>query len=443
MSEKPDRASHDRRRRDARPDHRAISHASAHADPHAHVTHPIPQHPLIPKTPASLITTPDALADLITHVRSVGSFAYDSEFIGEMTYIPKLCLIQVATSDRVALIDALAGLDLAAFWNLIADPSVEKLVHCGQQDLEPVFRFTSSRPNRVFDTQIAAGFIGLAYPVGLSKLVRELTGARLGKGFTFTHWDHRPLTSVQLRYAADDVRYLPAVRFAIGQRLEPLGHAAWVAEECDSLCDPALYRLDPATDFARIRGSHTLSSAELAVLREIVSWRENAALQADTPPRSYLRDDVLIHLARRPPKALADLAKTRGLPRPVELAEGPNILAAVHKGLTVPQADCPPVQQIEESPADRFAIDSLWAAVQAWCAGQSVDPALVSSRQEIARLHRDVLPAGAPNPDTRLMRGWRAELVGKLLLDFLHGAASFHISCPDGALRSRRVPPSA
>ena len=222
--------------------HRARSHESAHAEGPLPETK-IPQHPLIPRNAAELVATQEGLKAAIDELRAAGRFAYDSEFIGELTYRPKLCLIQVSSAQRVSLIDPLADLDLSQFWELICDPSIQKIVHAGEQDVEPVVRHIGKSPANLFDTQIAAGFAGLSYPIALSRLVLEICGAKLGKGATFTHWDQRPLSPMQLRYAADDVRYLPAVHEAISQKLEALGHVEWNREECDAMCDASQYVL--------------------------------------------------------------------------------------------------------------------------------------------------------------------------------------------------------
>src|SRR5687768_985915 len=261
------------RRPYSRADHRSRSHASAHSD------EPLPPDntpdlPLVPKGPAPLLGTDAELLELIEHLHAAKRFAYDSEFIGELTYHPKLCVLQIATAKRVALIDPQAEVDLAPFWDVLADESVEKIVHAGEQDIEPVHRLIGRRCANVFDTQISAGFVGLSYPVSLSKLVGEITGAKLPKGLTFTHWDQRPLSPMQLRYAADDVRYLPAVRDALGKRLDELGHARWAEEECDALCDPARYAFDPDADFLRLRGARSLTAVGLSVLRELMIWRD-------------------------------------------------------------------------------------------------------------------------------------------------------------------------
>ena len=141
-------------------------------------------------------------------------------------------------------------------------------------------------------------------------------------------------------------------------------------------------------------------------------------------------------MARHPVKSVDALAKVRGLPRPVEDDEGKNIVAAVARGLAVPEEQRPVVQNVEETPPERFAIDSLWATVQAWCAGQSVDPALVSSRAEISKLHREVKGQGVASLNGRLAQGWRGELLGERLRGFLAGQAMLQLSWQGGGLRS-------
>ena len=235
------------------------------------------QHQLVTHAEPQFIDQQDQLLEMLQHLRSTGRFAYDSEFIGELTYIPKLCLIQVASAQRIGLIDPLGNLDLTPFWDLLCDPTVEKIVHAGQQDVEPVFRNCGKSVANLFDTQICAGFIGLAYPTSLSKLVLELIGAKLGKGLTFTHWDQRPLSAMQLKYAADDVRYLIAVHDSLNQKLQSQNHAQWARIECESLCDPTQYGFNPNTNFLRIRGGNSLPPRQQSVLKELTIWRDTCA----------------------------------------------------------------------------------------------------------------------------------------------------------------------
>lgn len=420
----------------ARAAHRARAHESAHAEDGNGETddRDRPTHPLVPAGPADVITTDEQLEALIAHLRSAGSFAYDSEFIGEMTYFPRLCLIQTATAQRVTLVDPLAGVELRPFWELIADESVEKVVHAGQQDIEPVWRHIGREARNVFDTQIAAGFVALPYPLSLSKLVGELTEAKLGKGLTFSHWDQRPLSPMQLRYAADDVRYLPLAREELRKRLDASGRASWAAEECAALTDPVLYRFDPDSSYLRVRGATSLHAKSLAVLRELTIWRDGAARAEDVPPRTFLRDEILIDLSRQPVKTVEKLDRVRGLPRPVEKEHGAAIVEATLRALAAPAPKVALARDEEPTPKERFRSDAFWAAAQTICAGRSVDTAIVASRQEVGEFYR-TLASGGDLSESRMMKGWRREALGEALVELYGGKAHFGLRWDHGSLK--------
>lgn len=388
---------------------------------------------MVPGGQGELITTQNGLSKLIQQLRSAGSFAYDSEFIGEMTYLPKLCLIQVASARHIALIDPLASIDLTPFWELICDPDVEKIVHAGQQDIEPVIRHLGRKPTNLFDTQIAGGFIGMGYPIALSKLVQELVGARLGKGLTFSHWDQRPLSAMQLRYAADDVRYLPALRAEMGRRLDAAGHAAWAKEECAELCDVSGYGFNPDSQYLRVRGATSLAPRGLAVLRELTIWRDAAARAHDVPPRTLLKDEILIDLSRSPVKSIEKLAQVRGLPRPIEHAHGSEIVEATLRGLETPQEQLPVSRVVEPGPRERFRADALWATAQCLCIAQSIDPGLVASRQEIGEFYQQAVQ-GDPIEESGILKGWRRQALGEPLLRLMRENGSVHLKWSDGSL---------
>lgn len=418
--------------------HRSRSHESAHAETESHPQRQV-EHRLVPAGPARLITDDGNLGELIQHLRSVGRFAYDSEFIGELTYFPKLCLIQVCSPEQIALIDPLAELDLRPFWELLADPTVEKICHAGEQDLEPVVRHLNRPAANVFDTQIVAGFIGLPYPVSLSKLVFELTGAKLGKGLTFTHWDQRPLSAMQLRYAADDVRYLPLVREKMGERLETTGHARWAAEECAAQCDLKLLQFDPQQQYLRVRGSGSLQPRNLAVLRELTAWRDAAARISDVPPRAFLRDEILLDLARSPVKSVEKLDRVRGLPRPIEAEWGTRIVQMTTDALALPPEKLPEQRDSEQSPAEKFRTDSLWAVAQGLCAGQCVDVAVATNRQEINEFYQHLTASTRSSEPNRLLTGWRKEALGDTLVQLVNGTATIELTWPNGSLHSEAI----
>ena len=318
---------------------------------------------------------------------------------------------------------------------MLADPSIAKIVHAGEQDIEPVVRHLSRPAANVFDTQICAGFIGLPYPISLSKLIAELTGARLGKGLTFSHWDQRPLSAVQLRYAADDVRYLPAAAAELINRLDVLGHTTWAREECSAVCAPDLYRFDPHTQYLRVRGATSLQPRGMAILRELTILRDAAARAQNVPPRSLLKDEVLLDLSRNPPKSVDALARVRGLPRPVEHEYGQQIVDAAARAMTLPVVDLPSNREYEPSPAEKFRADAIFATTQTFCAGLSLDPSLVASRQEVGEFYRYATGKGGTEIP-KLLQGWRKAAVGDILSEFLRGQKQIELNWADASLHA-------
>jgi ribonuclease D len=357
------------------------------------------------------------MAMMIDHLTEAGSFAFDSEFIGERSYTPRLCLIQVATIRRVYIVDPMSGLDLMPLWERIVSPEVLKIVLAGQQDFGPAVAATGRPPRGVLDVQIAAGFIHADYPLSLVRLVREFVGVALGKGLTFTHWDNRPLSAVQMRYAADDVRYLPAAWDAISKRLTGLGRQDWAREECDEvLGDMSLYYTPPELLYRRVRGRDRLRSRQLAILRELAIVRDQAAREDDLPTRTLLKDSILVAMARYPAAKLADLAAIKGLPRPVEHKYGPGFVEATARALALPKEQLP---SPEPKPPRRLGpADEAWAALGEFCAQRQIAPMLVSGSREIARAFRHAAD-GKPLDQLRLFSGWRGRLVGEMLRKLL------------------------
>jgi len=394
--------------------HRARSDEEAHAvnDGHQHAA--ILDHAMVCRAEPDLVTTPVGLDSLLNELRTAGSFGYDTEFIGEQSYHPRLCLVQTATPTRLALIDPLADLDLTPFWELVADASVEKIVHAGQPDLEPVVRLIKRPPANVFDVQIAAGFVGVRYPSALRTLVSELLNGDLGHVTKFSQWDRRPLTELQMRYAANDVRYLPLLRQTIGGKLAESGLTTWVAEECQSLCDPELYEADATSQRMRVRGATELSPRQRAILRELVLWRDATAEAENAPVRALLADDVMLTLVRSPVKSVAELDRVKGLPRAVEDRFGREIVEATKRGqeIKVEEFDSRPPRDLD---AHRARIEHLWKIVAARAAERRIDPALVSSKKELGKLVYGAEMRAVPEHDleSRLNQGWRSELMGE------------------------------
>src|SRR5215216_6237014 len=229
------------------------------------------------------------IADLASRASEHGRLAIDTEFVSERRYQALLCLAQVAVPDPGApdgvlteVIDPLAENppDPAPLARALADPGVEVVVHAGRQDIAILRRTWETEVTRVFDTQLAAGFVGFGNQEGYESLVRKVLGVRLKGAEGFTRWDRRPLISQQLEYAADDARLLLALGEQIERRLEHRGRLEWAREECRALEDSTDER-DPDRVFERLPRLGRLDEAARALARELVEWREEIARTMD------------------------------------------------------------------------------------------------------------------------------------------------------------------
>ncbi len=262
-----------------------------------------------------IVTRPDALAACCAELAACPYFGFDTEFVGEDTYHPSLCLVQVAMPDRLFLIDPLTAGPLDAFWQLVVDPARVAVVHAGREEVRLCRLWTGQTPGNLFDLQLAAGLTGLAYPLGHGTLVHQVLGVQLSKGETLTEWRRRPLTTEQLRYAFDDVRYLLPVWRRVSEKLEELGRAGSAREEFARLAANAAPE-EPATEkWRKLRGLGSLDRRRLAIVRALYHWREETASRTNRPTRSIVRDDLLVEIARRNPTRERDLQVVRGLPR--------------------------------------------------------------------------------------------------------------------------------
>ena len=381
-----------------------------------------------------MVRTEQGLAALCQELRAAGRFALDTEFLGERTYVPKLCLVQVATSEFIALVDSVAVRNHAPLWDLVADPGIEKVLHAAREDLRLAY-YGGNRliPRGIFDTQIAAGFVGLPmYPLSYARLVEALAGVKLGKGETRSEWDRRPLTPEQIRYARDDVRYLLPVADKLQSVLQRLGRDGWMREEMGRFSEARTYEADPELAYLRLRGPRAgFTGRPTALLRAVTAWREREAAARDVPARTILRDEVLTELGLRPPRRLTDFSRLRGFPEGEEMELGPGILAALDAARALPEDQWPaPLAGAfdEGTPAERAAGDLLYALGESLCLTRNLAPELVISRS-------DALTLARRQADPPLLLGWRREALGAELARFASGEATAQVQfTPEGPL---------
>jgi ribonuclease D len=362
---------------------------------------------------ATLVTTPGELESAVFRLHGATRLAVDTEFMRESTYRPQLCLVQVASDADCYLVDPLAGLDLAPLLALLCDRARPKILHAARQDLEVLLLAGGSVPGPVFDTQVAAALLGLPPQAGYAELVARRLGHSIDKGQTRTDWSRRPLTPAQLAYAADDVHHLLTLHSDLAAELEARGRAAWHAEECAALDDPALYRTEPADAWRRLKGLGRLQPAEQAVARALAEWRERRAIASDKPRGWILTDEALYGLTTLAPATTADLGQVRALPPAVIRKRGEELLALIVTARASAGDALPSPPSSRPTPGQTRLIGQLQQRVRDTARTLEISPEVLAARRDVESL---VL---GPREASALLRGWRREVIGESLLPLL------------------------
>lgn len=381
--------------------------------------------------PHQYITSATALGELCEQLRDSPRLALDTEFVGEETFVPKLELIQVATEHAAAIIDfpaVLSGGALDRFWEIVCDSKIQKVVHAGRQDLDLFAVHAGQIPKPFFDTQIAAAMVGFGPQVAYANLVQRVHGTRLDKAHTFTNWSARPLSHAQLAYALEDVTFLLAIHDHLHSRLSKLGRLQWVHEEFSRLEGVVgETRREPQERYQRIRGWDQLKPKAAAVLRDLAAWREGEAKRRNVPRSRVVRDEVLLQLARHPPRHQDELRKVRGLHASEVDRNGASILTTIHTALALPPTAWPvlPKERKSESESNGF-VELLQAIVKARALEEEIAPTLLATTADLQELvDAKTNRAGLDLP---LLKGWRRVLLGDLLLNMLDGKLAVTIA---------------
>lgn len=384
------------------------------------------------------ITSTIELRELCEQLRDCQRLALDTEFVGEDSFVPRLELIQVATEQTAAVIDFPAFQSngvLETFWEIVCDPAVEKVVHAGRQDLDLFAVHAGQIPKPFFDTQIAAAMVGFGPQVAYANLVQRVHGKRLDKAHTFTNWTARPLSREQLAYALEDVTFLLAIHDHLHSRLSKLGRLPWAHEEFARL-ESAVgeTRREPQERYQRIRGWDQLKPKSAAVLRELAAWREGEAKRRNVPRNRVVRDEVLLQLARHPPRQMDELRNVRGLHSSETDRNGEILLATIHAALALPPSAWPVLSKERKPEPESTGLVELLQAIVKACANKAeIAPTLLATTADLQALVETKTDRSAL--ELPLLRGWRRVLVGEVLLDALEGRLTLSVDPNTRAIR--------
>ena len=354
----------------------------------------------------------------------------DTEFHRERTYFPSVALIQIAHTKGISLIDPLK-VDLRGLSRLL-NSQVLIVMHAASQDLEVFQHACGAVPNRLFDTQVAAGFLGMSTP-SLSALYEKQLGILIKKESRLTDWMARPLSNSQLEYAANDVRYLLQVYDQISAELEDRGRAAWVEAECSILLEKEKKRRVPEEAWKKIKEGKNLRGNAQNNIRALAAWRERKAAKLNIPVRYVFPDIALVAIAQQEPKNLNSLEAIRG----VETRHLKNTFPKEIFTELASAKELKPLPKKEKQDRDKSKdLRAGVALVSAWIAQAArqldLDPTILGTRSDIEALVRG-------DSDARMSKGWRNEIVGESVKELLKGEAALAFDGDAGlVLESRK-----
>jgi ribonuclease D len=373
------------------------------------------------------IHTPNQLAQFCESIAECPLLAFDTEFVSEETYRPQLCLIQVATRDRLALIDPVDVTETEPFWELLTKPGRTVIAHAAREESRFCFRFTGKPIAGLFDTQLAAGFVGMEFPASLGTLVQRLVNKTLPKGETRTNWGRRPLTEDQITYALHDVTDLVEMYEKLSVMAKQLDREGWLREETE-LFQQNVMDAETRENWRRVSGSSGLKPRQLETVRQIWLWREERAKILDRLPRRVLRDDLVVELAKRGSTDVRKIKSIRGMERRSLFDHYEEIGAAIQVALDMPEEDLPKRPRGSRRAVSPMLSQFLSTSIACISRQHKLAPPIVGNADDVRELLGYELDRRDGDPLPSLLHGWRGEIVGKTFRRILAGELAIRVA---------------
>lgn len=367
-----------------------------------------------------LITTTQELNNLCEELSNNSYVTVDLEFLREHHYYAQLCLIQLGSKSRCAIVDPLAeGISLQPFFDLMQNSKVVKVFHSGRQDIEIIYNLSKQIPTPLFDTQVAAMVLGFGESISYENLVIHLLHKHLDKTNRLSDWSKRPLTDSQLNYALSDVTHLREIYEALSAKLEESGRKNWIAEEMAIMETPSTYDIKPEEAWMRIK--HRSHSAHfLTLLRELAAWRERRSQTKNTPRQSYIKDDMLLNICAANPHTKEQLCQIRNLRHDIAMGKlGDEILNTLEYCRSLPETDYVTPPKFKDLPDKSSALfELLKLLLKVISQQEGVVARLIASDDDLHALST-FNDEGSP-----ILSGWRHEIFGRHANNLREGKTS-------------------
>ena len=344
-------------------------------------------------------------------IADVTELALDTEGASFHRFVDRIYLLQLSTRALHAVIDPLPLATPAGLGRLLEDPRVEVVFHDADYDLRLLEQDYGWKTNHIFDTRIAAQLLGYT-AFGLAALLERFFGVKLDKKHQRADWSMRPLTQDMLEYAAHDTRYLLELKDRMTAELEQLGRIEWAREEFALLEGTRWADEEPGMGYLRLKGARDLNRRELAVLRELVPWRDSVAAQLDRATFRVLGNEQLLDIARTQPDSREALGKIKGMPRGLLEQRGGEMLDAVQRALAVPDAELPRFPRAakwDRDPDFDARVSALKTARDAAAKRLTLDPGVLCSRDRMEAVARRNPVSLAEVMEVSELRRWQAE----------------------------------
>ena len=357
----------------------------------------------------------EAVERFLAEISDIKELALDTEGASFHRFLDRIYLLQLSTRDRSAIIDPLPIGSPARLGDLVQNKDIEVVFHDADYDLRLLHQDYGWHVTNIFDTRIASQLLGIK-SFGLAALLEQYFDVKLDKKHQRADWSMRPLTPDMLEYAAQDTRYLLQLKDHLKTELDRRGRLHWAQEEFARLEGTRWEAEESMEGFLRLKGARDLSRRELAVLREVANWRDVVAAELDRATFRVMGNEALFELARRTPRSVSELAAIKGMPKGMIDRAGSDIVAAVRRGIEVPEAELPKFPKGQRWNKDRDFDDKvarLKAVRDAAATRLELDPGVLCSRERlenVARSGAKSIEELAAVPD---LRRWQIEEMGE------------------------------
>jgi ribonuclease D len=366
----------------------------------------------------------DTDAEVTRFVGEIGrprELAIDTEGASFHRFVDRIYLIQLSTRERHAIIDPLPIAASAALGALLEDPAVEVVFHDADYDLRLLHQDYGWHVTNIFDTRVSAQLLGIT-AFGLGALLERSFGLKLDKKHQRADWSMRPLTAGMLDYAAQDTLHLLGLRDEMKGELEKKGRWEWAKEEFQRLEGTRWEPEEPGSAFLRVKGARDLTRRELAILRELVTWRDAVALQLDRATFRVVANDVLLEIARSAPSTTEALGAIKGMPRGMVERAGRDVLEAVKRGLAVPEAQLPKFSRSarwDKDPDFDAKVSKLKAVRDETAKRLALDPGVLCSRERMETIARALPRSTEELAQIPGLRKWQIAEMGEQFVEAL------------------------